>query len=576
MFGKLCSILALTLTVTAVAQVIRFPARVPASSNILTSADITYDGMIRAPASGTDTYGTQGAMTGRVVGGDVHLIFYQSLVGSPNYPGIEEWDITGLTPTTSLGTAPQAELYALWGDEYGATGRRSWDTGGVEQGMTGNDALPKGLYWNETTGLLYGGFSFNYTEIAMWSMWAMSLDDPVTGAETVYGPWRFSYDSTARGDDGTRTHFFVNHPTTGKFCGAGAQKSGNAAVPWGPSLICGADWPISSTTSGQKMTPIELADNYINYYYPNGTYDVDGTPLNTVKQFPYPSTLTHAFEKSNSTGYSLRADPAQNGGIATWGDEVDGSGQPLWFNGTHKQGVIFPVSLNGSATANTADCTGVAHSWYLNASNGAVALSGITGTFNSSTTLTGGTSKATGNVIGYGFDHVFFNSASGDFQVGETASTADGSGTVTWYDNFADCNHGCACVRCATGPVTTLSRNALAVYDPADMELVKNGTIEDYEIAPDNVIDMSPFNLTLAGVDKGNFLSAGWINGTKLYLYAPQADSTKSGNPNSAEILVHVFTIDDSAPPAPAPVPFPVLHLAGAVALWTVGRGRRG
>jgi hypothetical protein len=578
MFGKLWSTLALALTVTAVAQV-RLPIRiVPDSGNVLTQADLTYDGMIRAPASGTDTFSTTGAMTGRVVGGDTHIIVYGG-AGGVDYPHIEEWDITGLTPTTSLGTAPQATLYANWGDDYGATGRRSWNDDTTEQDLIGfGDALPKGLLYNATTGYLYGGYSYNYVTTAKWCQWASTLDNPGTGATTTYGPFRYSYDSTARGDDCTRSQYFLLHPTTGKMIGVGTQKSGNAAIPWGPSMIGSADWPTSATTSGQFMTPIELADNYLNYYYPGPpytagyTYDVDGTIVGTVKQMKYPAAWTHAFEVSNAEVNSLRADPSQ-AGYATWGDEVDGSGQPVWFNGTHKKGVIFPVSLNGSATGTTSNCTGVAHSWYRNASNGMVVLSGITGTFNAATTLTGGTSKATGNVIGYGQDHVFFNSQSGTFQVGETVSTPHGSGTVTDYDNFDDCNHECACVRCATGPSTTLSWPGLAIYDPDDLEDARAGSINDYEPQPTEVINIHTayVSLVTSTIDKGAGVNGGWLNGNHLYIYSNEADSTKSGNPNSAEILIHRFTIDDSAPPAPVGH-FPVELFALAGAVWMTGR----
>jgi hypothetical protein len=569
-FGKLCSILALALTVTAVAQV-RFPARIaPDGGDVLTAADFTYDGMIRMPASGTDTFAARGALTGRIVGGDTHLIFYGS--ADTDYPHIEEVDITGLTPNTNINSAPQAATYAIWTDDYGPDCLKSWTDGGSPQDLEGFDsALAHGLYWRETNSMLYLGFSVNYTDIAKWSVCGLTLDNPGTGATTVYGPWRFSYDSTARGEDGTRTHNFMAHPTTGKMLGTGAQKSGNEAIPWGPSIVGGADWPTTATTGGQFMTPIEMPDNYLNYYWPNATYDVDGSIIGTVKQMKYPAVWTHAFEISNSTGHSLRADPAQ-AGYATWGDEVDANGQGVWFNGTNKKGVIFPVSLNGSATATTSDCTGVAHSWYRNASNGVVALTSITGTFNGQTTLTGATSGATGNIIGYGFSHVFFNAQTDVFQVGESVSSADGSGTVSYYDNFDDCNHACACVRCATGPVTTLSWPGLAIYDPDDLEAAKAGTTNDYDPQPTEIINLhDTYSLVTSAVSKGAGINGGWLNGNHYYIYASEADTIKSsGNPNVAEIVIHRFTIDDSAPPAPLGY-FPVLPLSLAAAVWTAG-----
>jgi hypothetical protein len=66
-------------------------------------------------------------------------------------------------------------------------------------------------------------------------------------------------------------------------------------------------------------------------------------------------------------------------------------------------------------------------------------------------------------------------------------------------------------------------------------------------------------------------INGGYLTGTTLYLYAPSADDRFA--PVNNEPLIHVFTIDDSAPP----VPFPVLPLAAAVSVWSLGGliGRR-
>jgi hypothetical protein len=578
MFGKLCSIVALALTVTAVAQV-RFPARVSTTSNVLSAADITYNGAIRMPAASVNTESSTGSMSGRQVGGDTHLFIWANS-GGVDYPDIIELDVTGLTPNTDLSVAPRATLVTNWGDDYGTAGcRRSWEDDLDEQNLVGvGNAYNRGIHWRSTNSMLYIAWSINYTDIAKWSVAGITLDDDSPVTTTCYGPWRFSYEHATQGnEDGTRTHAFLEHPTTGKMYSTGGPKSNHNSIPWGPSLVGGNDWPTTATTGGIGMTPIEMPDTYVNYYPPitpaqaSDTYSVVGAPLGTIKQFKFPSYLSYIIEIF--TNQPLRVDPLQNGGIGTWSDENSGTGQPIWFNGTNKKGVIFPGVLQGSTgTQSTADCTNSTHLWYRNSANGYVKVTNVTGTI-SGGTMTGGTSGDIATLFAQNDGYLFFNDAEGDeFLVGETVSGTGWSAEVVEWDEFDTCNHGCVKAD-ATGPVSTKDTSVMIIYDPAELERVKDGTIEDYEAVPDSVIDVRDTFSLITGTDNGkrNNFEGGYLNGTTLYMISHAADITDNpGNPNVMEMLIHVFTIDDSAPPAPVGY-FPVLPFAAAAAVWMTG-----
>ena len=53
-------------------------------------------------------------------------------------------------------------------------------------------SIPEGLYWNESTQLLYWTYydAYNVTRRPDWGLGATRLDNPGTGASTAFGPWR--------------------------------------------------------------------------------------------------------------------------------------------------------------------------------------------------------------------------------------------------------------------------------------------------------------------------------------------------------------------------------------------------
>jgi hypothetical protein len=571
MFGKLCSILALALTVTAVAQV-RVPIRIVTVSDVLAASDFTYQGMIRMPLVGVDTSLAMGGMSGRQVAGDTHLFIYSNW-GGVDEPGVYEIDVTGLTPNTTLASAPRSTLVTDWGVVFDGH-RTAWEDDDDPISLAGSQSLPHGLYWHEANQLLYWGFAVGYTGTAPESIGASSLDDNDPVTVTGCGSWRYTYAGGAStGVDGSRTHYFTAHPTTGKMLSGGISKSGNAAIPWGPSLVGGQDWPTCATPAGATETPLSTPDKYLNYYYPDDApYTTLGAVTGTVRQFKFPVNFTYAFENFNPN--SIQANPA-TAGYGTWSDENSSTTSVTWFNGTHKKGVIYTGTIQASTETDLEDCTNSTHLWYRNESNGYIRLTSASGSFAASSTITGGTSGSTANVTQTsGNEYIYWNGFTTPFTIGETVTGPSGSGTVSEYDLFDTCNHQCACVQCATGPSTTRSTPVLIIYDPDDLEAVKAGSATDYATVPEHVIDVeAAYGVVTAAQTEtvANHIGGAYLNGTTLYLHALRADCTRTGNCNFSETVIHVFTIDDSAPPPPVGH-VPVLPMAGAMGLLAVRR----
>jgi hypothetical protein len=581
-FSFVSKIVAAALLVTAAAQ-IRFPARIGGADQ-LTSSDFTYLGGIRMPTSGTDTLITQGGLAGRKVGGDVHLFLLGSTAGGNFYPDVYELDVTGLTPNTTIASAPRATLYANWEDAFNATNKTSFDepSGDPVDIESGPGSLFAGLYYNEDTDLLYAGFHYNYTSNLLYSLAAASLDNPTGPVVTRYGPWRFiAEDQDAQPKAGTRAHWFMSHPTTGKMLATGAQKSGTQSVPWGPALYGDNDWPTTATPDGAGSAQIDQTSEYLDYRSPTevgSPYDLFGNlnPGKSIKQFRFTSGFTYIHEIYDLTGTYTK--PSLNSGIATW-VETSSAYPAVWFEGTHKRGVVFVGTVFAAQGTSEADCTTASHTYYRNVTGGWVELSSVTGGgFVNGETLVGGTSKTDATAYGdYNAPlQLWTSNPTDDFTVGETITggTSGATGVVDQFVRFDDCNHGCPCVSCATGNSTNLSTPVAIIMDPDDLNAVKANTATDYLTQATSMfsLEASPCSITTSTQENQGTAKAivpGYFDTStnRLYLMSRAADCTRTGNCNAAESLIHVFEISDSAPP----VPFPVLPLSGAVALWSVG-----
>jgi hypothetical protein len=403
---------------------------VSAGSAILSATDLTFDGYCRMPTSSTDTSSSYGGITGRQVGGDTHIFVYGGS-GGVDYPDIYELDVTGCTPGADHTTAPRVTLVTNWGDDWGAK-RQTWDTGGVEGNLVGfGNAINNSMYWNTDTNLLYLGYDYNYTEFSKWTMLAVSLDDDSPVTTTSYGPWRFTYpNSTDPLTDGTRSHFISKHPTTGKMLSGGISKSGNASIPWGPSLVGGADFPTSGTTGGFGMTPINQNNHYLDYYYQSGTFDAEGDPVLTIKQFQFPSNLTYMFELKPPT--SDRVNPAVNSGRGTWSDESSSVSSVVWIDGTNKDGVLFFGTLQAGYGTTSSECDGdTHHCWYRTAGNGYLILTSVTGTFQQDELVRDTTTKAVAKVTAVSLPYLTWQQQSDTFNAAETVTGGSSGATGT-------------------------------------------------------------------------------------------------------------------------------------------------
>ncbi len=546
----------------------------------LTPSDLTYRGVIRQPLTVVDTTGSFGSIGGRNVAGNTHIFMYGTPGADTGVP-FYEFDVTGLTPTTDINTAPYGYNPVAWGTlTNGALSGgylRSWTgsttltssmTSGqttiglassagvtgdaillvdselivlngasgapnysaifrgtrgssaaahsngatvyIEQDLNGLKALPDSLYWNETTQLLCWTYNINYTDTSPYTLGCTSLDNPVGPVKTYYGPFNFSStDQHGSNLTSTRANFVFNRPSDGKMCSGGVSKSGDAGIPWGPSMFCGGAWPTTGSAGGPShvLTPYAHNDEYLDYLFDTNFDIPTGTPTGPVTSFrlPLASGLTYVYEyPTDITGQ--RANPLNNGGRGTWSGATSGVTGGVWIDGTNKDGVIFwGVSASATGTS-TADCVDTTHNWYRN--------------------------------VGLGNEF---------------------------------CAHGCACVQCASaGDSLTKSTAAMWFYSTVDLENVKNGAT-DWATEPTYMVDaVAQYGITVAPQNQpgqAKIISGGYYDTSakRLYLNVNAADHTRPGLALNA---ILVFDVDDSA----VPEPFTLAWLASKAPDWTHGR----
>ncbi len=548
------------------------PSATPPSGTVLTDADITYVGAIRTPLTGYSTGNAVGSayggLGGRIFGdGHVHLFIWGNSSDSIA-PHVIEMDINGITPQPVYTTpGNNAVMYQDWGDiAHGK--RQSWSDNGCGTPDNTNylDALPDSLYWNPATNLLYWTYNITYTGQAKWSMGASSLDSQTGPTTTAYGPWRFT--ATDKDNvtlEGSRAQVLFPAPD-GSMLAGGAAKSGNVSLSFGFSAFGDNAWPTTATTGGCPSSAIAQTNRYLNYYFPPNIFE-DGSFTPPIVQFQLANAhtpLTYINEVLGAaftgTGRNITLDPAQNGGIGAWGDEINSMQGGWWFQGLHKQGVIFSGAIDASSGTSSADCTGATHNWYLNAGQYEITMTGVVGTFSVGETVTGGTSHNTMNPVLFSANSTLNGPAVSNFTIGETATggTSGAHGVVSATYRSDVCRHGCACVQCASaGPSTTKSSGVIAIYDQAKLLAVKAGSANDYAQVADEIIDTeTTYGIKLAVQQQlqAKALHGGWLdpNTNYLYLFANMGDD--SFGISYVPGIVHVFAINDSAAPLPDPL----------------------
>jgi hypothetical protein len=447
---------------------------VSSSKPLLTKADFDYLGCLRMPLEADTTY-AYGGVTGRKVGGELRLFTFGNdpTLKDPVY---ELGDIGDFSK--DYRTAPRMRLVTNWGDVYHGK-RMTWDNGSPSELV--NYRVPGGLYWNESTQLLYWTYvdSYNSTLRPDWNLGASSLDNPATGASRAYGPWRTTVvDGDGRTWYGASRISGLTQTPDGKMGGFGAYFVTTAA-PWGPQLFSGADWPTSATPAGYGKPDIVVPHKYLTYYFMGGQISqTDGTFNGKLRAFRRRPPLGYVWHPTAGGGIATEIDPVRNGGVGSWTNE-DGLGGAIWLNLPDKHGVVFAATFAGSPSANPKVC-GTGHLWYRNKGVGA------------------------------------------EF-----------------------CTHGCVSPVDIAGPVTDAAFPAFLVYNPDDLVKVKNGSLTDYTVEPTSIINLDDFGvktapLTLVGQVKsvrGFHFDA---ERRLLFVKASSADDSVAGLFTD---LIHVFAI---------------------------------
>ncbi len=567
----------------------RLGARLSTGVSVLTADDITYVGALRMPTSGTgNTIGGYGSIGGRIVSGQTRLFVWNQINTSPGSPppSVNEMNATtceGATPCVPNPTytsAPHMTNVTNWGDVSGGK-RQSWLDNGDPQDLTGIRAINNSLYWNESLQMLFMTYAIGYTDTAKWSMYAATLDNPSGPTSTAYGPWRFNAtDQQANVWQGNRAQFVFERPD-GKMCAGGISKSGNEAIPWGPSTWCGNDWPTTATTGGFGMTPIVQTSEYLNYYFPTNISNVTGAATGPIQSFQYTNahtTLTYVGENWGD-GANLKVDPTTNGGIGSWSDESSGVNSAVWIEGTHKRGVLYSGSLQAAAGSDVTNCSTTTHELYFNSGQISIDVSSTAGNFTGGETITDGTSGAQGTVSSWsaGANHLLVAQTGPqqalNFGAGHTITggTSGKTATMTVAIRHDRCTHAAACtpVVAVTGPGTTLSSGVIIIFDPDTLENVKNGAT-DYAQSASTIINLQA---TYPGIQLAPQTESQATNVNGLF-YNPSTHLLYLGA-NAADVnggfqtLVHVFQVDDSAAPDPW---WPLVGLLAVVSALAVKR----
>jgi len=480
-----------------------------ANQRIITQSDLTYVGVIRMPANGVDTSNAASpSMTGRIVNGQVRLFVYGKKDPNTGEGPVYEIADPGSGYSTTYSQGPRATLVTNWGNiyhgkrvEYAYPNGPNSATGATKNFV--NQSGQAGLYWNNTTNLLYWIYYNNYdgqNHPYDASLGASSLDNASTAATTAYGPWR----TRATDADGSvwygqwRCQFLAENPIDGSMmCISGQAVSGATQISWGPSLYSRSSWPTTGTPGTWSAPDLVLTKRMLNYYFMGAQQQNFGRPWVDDRSGALHGELRSlrrrndqaVFEYFNQAQFpnvnfqNLRVNPAMNGGVGSWSD-LDGVTGGTWIETGTKRGVVFSAVLAGGplGLSDPTNCN-AAHEWYTNA----------------------------------------------------------GVGTGT-------CTHGCSPPVANAGPVTTAAFPALLIYDPADLDAVAAGSVRDYAVEPTAVINLeTAFGIHTAPITEmgtAKNVSGFFFDPTRNYLYvlAPSADDSRAG-PVFREAMIHVFKV---------------------------------
>lgn len=448
----------------------------------------TYLGAFRISDTGLErTVFSYGGCAGRKVGGVVKLLFTAGVASLPESMIEQIIEVTDPgTYSTNYTTAPIATT-VFYGNEY-RDKRFTWRAqGGGPDFFPGTPAVNYGLYWHEGNQLLYIAYQDTYDVTASQThgMLAVQLNGDLT---TVgYGPWSIRcVDGKGRihRGPGGRAHYFTRNPNTGVMVCGGTLSSGNARHSWGPSLYQGAAFPTASTPVGENEI-INQPQRGLDYYFMG--FDQEGFKLTT-------SGLLLAPNELKSYRHRLRPGPFEYYG---------GNGTPE----------CLPDDVLNVDPALYTDAIGPTGSWRD--------LDFV-----------------------HGMIWVNYGSKAG---VLYAASLCDGH---EWYQNV--CKPTCPShgqdvsgdSNGITGPVSTSIFPSLICYDPAEIQRVLTGQIQDWQAEPAWHIDVEALGVhtadeSVSGAQRHMAMGYFDTDTGKLYCVANRADDTR---PFFGEgTLCHVF-----------------------------------
>jgi hypothetical protein len=308
--------------------------------------------------------------------------------------------------------------------------------------------------------------------------------------------------------------------------------------PAGPQLYGIDDGLPDTTTTGGYGTYVQASTKYLDYYsYSSGfahsaaspgsyrsVISTDGVLLPGIPQWAFRTpNYPYVWEGipcsqnpgvcAGSTGYASAMsgngliDPKQNGGVGSWMLGMDEMSGMVWYQGANRSGLLTFLSMvsnhtQGDVTSETAGGSWVARGYYCS-----------------------------GELKG---------------ESGHTCAGVDGDHLSPEYQ--------ITCVPNCGGPgfFRSTTEPMIAIFNPADLNAVKNGTKTDYTVDPTSRIYPMDSNADIRfclNVKPTQHCNGAWggiardpTNPHIIYALSKYAESATDGNFNA---VIHVFRVSD-------------------------------
>ena len=331
-------------------------------SNLLTPDDFTYLGSVGLPlisdAAGRFGY-SNGAISGRVVSGDIHLFVCQTEDGVP----------TGSTDAVCEvlynGIGSRTTYLTNWGDV----------TKGQRVTGAGNERPIRGLLWDPESSQLFWAYGDKYNVGAFHdpSVGASTLTGSDNHGVTAYGPWRIG-PTVSQKTRGYMYHLpaaMQQALGSGKRIASGAPiTSGNATSPWGAFATAWA--PPASTTAASSKSNTAVAIQCKDLIY---------TDINNKQSRPPDTDIcgwVH-YGETDADGHQPQANVVQDGSGCTADGKLCGAvfnkalttfnsldhfTAATWIDGAKKQGVVYIGQVCRTIEGFHYAGNGRNHQWY--------------------------------------------------------------------------------------------------------------------------------------------------------------------------------------------------------------------